>query len=248
MESVVQILSQNIGAFRKEKGLTQTQFAKQLGVTYQAVSKWENGKSAPDVSLLPKIAGIFTCSLDELFSRPAVNPMVYDAPFEDDGVIRGVVYRGKTMLSVTDPLINKFTFEVKGDAEQVHSRCSIAVTGNVQGECKAGHSVTVGRDIVGGCKAGHSVSVANNLSEGCTAGHSVSVGNNVYGGCTAGFGVSCGNNIEMGDVNAGNKITVQGAVHAKQVQCKGSISCTELQCEELSSKVIVCKKMKKEQK
>ena len=45
METVNEILSGNIAAFRKEKGMTQNDFAEQLGVTYQAVSKWENGVS-----------------------------------------------------------------------------------------------------------------------------------------------------------------------------------------------------------
>ncbi len=246
MENTNQILAANLVALRKENGLTQNEFAEQLGVTYQAVSKWENAKSAPDIGFLPQIADIFGCTLDKLFSRNNPTPTATaNVPFEDDGVIRGVVYRGNTMLSVIDPLINKFTFEVKGNAENVQSRCSIAVTGNVMGGCKAGHSVQVGRDLNGGCKAGHSVSVENNLSGECHAGHSLSVGNNLNGTCTAGFAVSCGNNIEMGDVSAGNKIMVQGAVNAKQVQCKGSISCETLHCDEISGKVVFVKGKKK---
>lgn len=246
MESVNQILSQNIGAFRKESGLTQNQFAEQLGVTYQAVSKWENGKSAPDVGLLPKIADIFACSLDELFSRPAVNPIVYDAPFEDDGIIRGVVYKGNTMLSVTSPLLGKFTFEVQGDAKDVQSRCNISVTGSVLGNCQAGHSVSVNHDLNGGCAAGHSVSVANNLSGDCRAGHNLSVGNNLYGGCTAGFAIACNNNIE-GDVSSGSKLVVKGTVNAKSVYCKGNISCADLHCEEISGKAVFVKRKKKKE-
>lgn len=61
-------ISQNISKFRKQAGLTQEQLAERLGVSAQAVSKWENGQSYPDISLLPQIAKIFTCSIDELFS------------------------------------------------------------------------------------------------------------------------------------------------------------------------------------
>ena len=61
-------LAQNIKAFRKQNGLTQEEFAEKLGVTFQAVSKWETAKSAPDVTLLPLIAETFGCSIDDLFS------------------------------------------------------------------------------------------------------------------------------------------------------------------------------------
>ena len=45
-----------IKKIRKENNLTQADFAKDLGVTYQAVSKWENGKNIPDISILKKIS------------------------------------------------------------------------------------------------------------------------------------------------------------------------------------------------
>ncbi len=59
-------LGGNISAWRKAKGMTQEEFAEKLGVTPQAVSKWENGVSCPDIMLLPKIAEIFGVSIDEL--------------------------------------------------------------------------------------------------------------------------------------------------------------------------------------
>ena len=53
---------------RKEKGFTQDEFAKRLGVTPQAVSKWECG-GVPDTELIPKIADYFEVSIDSLFGR-----------------------------------------------------------------------------------------------------------------------------------------------------------------------------------
>ena len=44
-----------IKKIRKENNLTQQDFAKKYGVTYQAVSKWENGKNIPDIALLKEI-------------------------------------------------------------------------------------------------------------------------------------------------------------------------------------------------
>ncbi|MBO5092617.1 MAG: helix-turn-helix domain-containing protein [Clostridia bacterium] len=63
------ILAKNIYNFRKQKGLTQEKLAEIMGVSYQAVSKWENEKSLPDVYVLPLLAKTFGCSIDALFSH-----------------------------------------------------------------------------------------------------------------------------------------------------------------------------------
>lgn len=54
---------------RREKGLTQDALAELLGVTAQAVSKWERGESLPETAMLPKIAEIFDVSIDSLFDN-----------------------------------------------------------------------------------------------------------------------------------------------------------------------------------
>ncbi|WP_158606464.1 LamG-like jellyroll fold domain-containing protein [Paenibacillus ginsengarvi] len=62
-------LCEQIGKLRKRSGMTQDQLAARLGVSYQAVSKWENGQSCPDIASLPLIAEMFRVSIDELFGR-----------------------------------------------------------------------------------------------------------------------------------------------------------------------------------
>lgn len=59
-------LGQQIASFRKSKGMTQETLAEQCSVSPQAVSKWENDITAPDISLLPKLASIFGVTVDEL--------------------------------------------------------------------------------------------------------------------------------------------------------------------------------------
>ena len=61
--------AKNFTALRKEKGFTQASIAEKLNVSAQAVSKWENGDSLPDVSLLSDIADILGTSIDALFGR-----------------------------------------------------------------------------------------------------------------------------------------------------------------------------------
>ena len=61
-----QSLGKRIIANRKRVGFTQEQLADRLGVTAQAVSKWENDQSCPDIAMLPKLAELFGITIDEL--------------------------------------------------------------------------------------------------------------------------------------------------------------------------------------
>ena len=69
-----QTLGKRIAENRKRMKLTQEQLAEQLGVTAQAVSKWENDQSCPDIAMLPHLAEIFGISTDELLGREAPPP------------------------------------------------------------------------------------------------------------------------------------------------------------------------------
>lgn len=64
------LIGQNIYEMRKSKDITQEVLASAMGVSAQAVSKWESG-GTPDIELLPKIADYFGVSLDSLFGRNA---------------------------------------------------------------------------------------------------------------------------------------------------------------------------------
>ena len=66
---MVATLGNKISALRKAKGIKQEELAERLGVSPQAVSKWENDISCPDIMLLPKLADIFQVTVDELLSR-----------------------------------------------------------------------------------------------------------------------------------------------------------------------------------
>jgi len=85
------ILSERIAALRKERGLTQEQLGKIVGVSSQAVGKWEKG-GAPDVQLLPVLAGQLGVTIDALFGlegsaridvKDAVGRWLRGFPIED---------------------------------------------------------------------------------------------------------------------------------------------------------------------
>ena len=61
-------IGKRIAALRREKDLKQDDLAQMLEVSPQAVSKWENDQTCPDISLLPKLAKILGVSVDELLS------------------------------------------------------------------------------------------------------------------------------------------------------------------------------------
>ncbi len=60
-------LGKNIAYFRREKGITQTELGALLGISNQAVSKWETELTMPDVMLLPEIAKVLDVSIDALY-------------------------------------------------------------------------------------------------------------------------------------------------------------------------------------
>ncbi|MBQ3355959.1 MAG: helix-turn-helix transcriptional regulator [Oscillospiraceae bacterium] len=62
-------LGDRIKYHRKRLGMTQEQLAERMGVSAQAVSKWENNQSCPDISVLPDLANVFGISVDELLGK-----------------------------------------------------------------------------------------------------------------------------------------------------------------------------------
>ena len=61
-----------IAELRREKGMTQEELAQAMGVTNQAVSKWESAQNCPDIQLLPQLADLFGVTIDSLFGRAVV--------------------------------------------------------------------------------------------------------------------------------------------------------------------------------
>lgn len=63
------IIAHNLMNLRKQKGLTQEELGNELGYTFQAVSRWETGKSLPNAIMIKKIADYFCVSVDYLYSE-----------------------------------------------------------------------------------------------------------------------------------------------------------------------------------
>ena len=79
---------EKIGKFiakkRKEKNLTQIQFAEKLGVSDRSVSNWENGKNMPDMSLFPIISKELNITINDLMSGEILEQKEYQQKFEEN--------------------------------------------------------------------------------------------------------------------------------------------------------------------
>lgn len=317
-QNTSKVLKDNLIILRRRGRMTQEQLAGKLGLTFQAVSKWENGLSCPDITLLPQIAEIFGVTVDDLFRpispdepaaeadpepEPAEEPetvgeeppedfgaslgeaisrrvckalkgltklgeagfegrisrQVEDAisaaadaggkgawafekdcclgscrepgqgaavdglPWEDDGVYRAVLFRGKTLVTVPvegkgsicwqkdldHGLLSAFRVECGDISGPVFVQC-----GDVAGPVSAGGKVECG-DVGGSVSAGGRVNCGD-------VGESASVCGDV----------ACGD--VKGDVKAGANVTadtIEGDARAEIVTCGeigGNVICQEL--------------------
>lgn len=65
-------IGENIRNFRKKKDMTQEALADRLGVTYQSISRWENGATYPDLELIPALSEVLSATVEELLGMPQV--------------------------------------------------------------------------------------------------------------------------------------------------------------------------------
>ena len=85
-------LGEKLAHYRKKNSLTQDDVAEALGVTPQAVSKWENDASCPDIMLLPRLAELYGTTVDELLSRESA-PVAMVMPQEKRKPLAELVFR-----------------------------------------------------------------------------------------------------------------------------------------------------------
>ena len=211
---------------RKEKGLTQEALANKLGVSNQAVSKWEGDVCCPDLQLLPLLADTLELSLDELFGRESmakttqkaeadsqILPIAAELPWEDDDAIHAVLFQGHRLLQPKqgslfrhdkyDEIRKTVELHFSGTAQDIYSDFSVVCTDStISGSVRAGDGVTctdVGGDV--------------------TAGDGVTCGN-VGGDVSANDSVRCGE--VRGNVRASDSVTcgdISGSVSAERVRC-----------------------------
>lgn len=244
MENINEILAKNISTLRKEKGFTQESLAERLGISYQAVSKWETAKSAPDITLLTELADTFDCSIDYLFSRTKRLTMTYEElTWEDDEKIRAIVFHGKKILKASNPqdvsILERLTVELSGDVKGVECQCNVTVTGSVSGGVHATGDVVVGGHISGGVCACREVTAGGNISGGIHSNREVTIGKDVIGDINSDREIDIGGSVK-GNIICKRDMTVNGNVEADKIV--GNVLCNSLgRCDKVEGNLTINK-------
>lgn len=121
-------IGKNIKRLRQNKGLTQEQLGEVLGITGQAVSKWENGSALPDIPALPKLANYFGITIDELMGYK-LNALTYKEQFVRFMIGNGILQTGEFKLK--NGQIKQYYL----DTEKFTTNAQIAKIGEYFADC-----------------------------------------------------------------------------------------------------------------
>lgn len=195
----IMTIGEKIKKARKEQFLSQEALAQELGVSVQAVSKWECGVNFPDILNLPQIADYLSISLDELLRDNFEGEReVVSQGLPDDGKLRILAAVGQKVILQADKEetinISELTIHLS-DVSLEEKQIELHVVGNAE----------IMGTVDGSVMAGNNVHVDGNVDGSITAGNNVTVNGNVDGSATAGNNVSVNGNVD-GSVNAGNDV------------------------------------------
>ena len=131
-------IGEKIKSLRKQKNISQEVFANYLGVSFQAVSKWENGVTMPDITMIPAIASFFGVSTDELFDFnllemekqvDAICIEAYKYRFTDTAKSESILRNGLKRFPGNDIILNNllYTLDYKTRADEVIALCKTLI-------------------------------------------------------------------------------------------------------------------------
>ena len=221
------LIGENIKKLRKAMDVSQEKLAEAVGVTVQAVSKWENSTSLPDIGIVPEIAAFFGVTLDELFF--GVNEIKTKKSAElnlpvSDNKLYVLLSQGGKILNQQEWEDNKRIFIELGRYEnniEVEIKGNADIKGDIRGHVTEEGGVNCG-NVSGGVDSNGGVNCGN-ISGGVDANGGVVCGN-ISGGVDATGGVVCGNISGGVDANGG----VQCGDISGEINCEGDIRCNKV--------------------
>lgn len=197
-------IGEKIKKARKENLFSQEMLAEKLGVSVQAVSKWECGLNYPDILYLPQIADYLNISLDELLRENFEGKKEFIAQsIPDDGKLRIFAAVGQKIvqeesengaISVSDLIIrlSNVISEENGSIE-LHVLGNASIEGPVAGAVIANNNLDVKGNVDGSVNAGNNINIEGNV------GGSVNAGNNITVEGSAGGSINAGNDVRVGE-------------------------------------------------
>ena len=219
--TVNEIVCSNIVELRKKRGLSQEALAGMLGVTFQAVSKWENQLSCPDIALIPKIAEIFQVSIDFLFGKAngkAVDERLTEWPNDEN--LYAVIFQGHRMLKEEEITEGLSEIELKYDGDM--QGMSIQSCFNITCGDVTGSNIQAGTHITCGDVTGSSVQSEAHITCGDVTGCNIQAGANITAADITGCDNICsGTHISALDIicnkiNAGTHINADSIVENEE--------------------------------
>ena len=232
-------IGENIKTLRKNMYIGQEMLANSVGVSVQAVSKWETGQSLPDVGIIPDIAAFFGVSIDSLFfgkSPTATGSEKLTLP--NDGKLYIVQILNSEILDSEEWDRDKY---IDLAAERFEGTLSVEIWGNanikgdVSGGLHAGGNAAC-KNVNGGLHAGGDIA-CKNIGGGICAGNAVYCGD-VVGNVSSGNEVNCGD--VVGNVSSGNEVNcgnISGSVNTSgDIRCGDISECGKISCATLYAK------------
>lgn len=140
-------IGKKIRTLRRQKNISQEVLAQYLGVSFQAVSKWESGSTMPDISLMPSIASFFEVSIDELFDfnhyeidKKVEEIVAASYPYRgiDDAKCEEILREGLKKYPGNDILLNCliYSIPVPERSDEVITICKSLIEGTKDDEVK----------------------------------------------------------------------------------------------------------------
>jgi len=182
MKDYMKILSENILSLRKKLGMTRESLGEKLGISFQAVSKWENGLSCPDVPTLPELADIFGVSTDTLFGRNADTNKENMFSWEDDpDTVYLAAFCGHKLLEFSKVGGTDFTFNYDGDPKNIYCIGNLKCNEDINGIVNTGGNIECEGDINGNTNTGNDINCGGNIRGNAKARVDISCGGDISG-------------------------------------------------------------------
>ncbi len=130
------MLSERIYTFRRKSGLSQEQLAEKIGVSRQAISKWESGTSTPELEKLLALSDCFHITLDELVKGEAADQEASEAPSKpgENEVSKGVEMKvgiGLCLIGTICLILSGVMMVTSpGATEQLNAASAITLSGS----------------------------------------------------------------------------------------------------------------------